>query len=134
MPGKKGAAKAEAKPASQPESQEEKQVAAQEEVQKDVEDTKAPEAAAVEKRGRGRPKKDGAEPTVKKPKKEKERTEPSRVSQRVASMKTGASEPAPVAKEEPKKKAKVTKKAQPTGEEKQELSANNGTTEQAVAS
>ena len=133
MPGKKGSAKAEAKPTSQPESQEEKPVAAQEEVQKDVEETKAPEAA-VEKRGRGRPKKDGSEPTVKKPKKVKEPTEPSRISQRVANMKTGAPEPAPAAKEEPKKKAKVSKKAQPTSEEKQELSANNGTTEQAVTS
>jgi len=134
MPSKKGASKAEPKPESQPESQEEKAVEVQKEDPKEnVEETKVPEAAAS-KRGRGRPKKDGsAEPTTKKTKKVKGRSEPSRTSQRVANMKTGMTEPEPTREEEPTKK-KVTKKAQPTVQEEKELSASNGATQQAVVS
>ena len=134
MPSKKGAAKAEAKPESKPESKEEKPVEAQKEEPKEaVEETKNPEPAAKKGRGRGRPKKDGSsEPTAKKPKKVKEPTEPSRVSRRVANMKSGVTEPEPDT-ELPKKK--VTKKAQPTvQEEKKELSASNGAPEQVVIS
>ncbi|XP_031555506.1 neurofilament heavy polypeptide-like [Actinia tenebrosa] len=139
MPGKKGATKAAPKVDSQPEKTPEvhEEKAPEAEVEKEeptvenVEERKNPE-----KKGRGRPKKtDSSEPSTKKPKQVKERNPPSRVSRRVANMKSGVTEPAVNAEQEPKNKDVSSKKAQAKAQEgKKELSASNGATEQAVES
>lgn len=93
---------------------------------------------STKKPGRGRPKKvEGQEPVAKKPKIVRERSKPSRVSQRVSNQKKGIKMPAEDGlKMTPKKKIskKTEKPSKEISESEEEATTTNGAAEQTVES